>query len=61
MFSHPERDSRYGSEYFGSERGDTDRNESPVVVPEHHPHLRPVFDRPYEHMTPEFRREFLDR
>ncbi|XP_035220990.1 epidermal growth factor receptor kinase substrate 8-like isoform X1 [Stegodyphus dumicola] len=62
VFSHPERDSRYGSEYFGSERGDdNDRNESPGVVPDHHPHLRPGFDRPYEHMPSASRRDFIDR
>ncbi|GFT33418.1 epidermal growth factor receptor kinase substrate 8 [Nephila pilipes] len=61
VFGHSERDSRFGSEYFGSERGDDDRNESPSVVPDHHPHMRPAFDRPYEHMPPEARRDFIDR
>ncbi|XP_055949243.1 epidermal growth factor receptor kinase substrate 8-like isoform X2 [Argiope bruennichi] len=60
VFGHSERDSRFGSEYFGSERGDDDRNESPSV-PDHHPHLRPAFERPYEHMPPEARRDFIDR
>lgn len=54
-----ERDSRYGSEYFGSEREDHDRNDSPSVVPDHS-HLRP-YERPYERMSPEARRELLDR
>lgn len=59
VFNH-ERESRYGSEYFGSEREDHDgRNDSPGVTPEH-PHLR-SYERPYEHMSPEARREFLDR
>ncbi|XP_054715362.1 epidermal growth factor receptor kinase substrate 8-like [Uloborus diversus] len=60
VFSHPERDSRYGSEYFGSERDDHERDESPGVIPEH-PHLRPAYDRQYEHMPPEARRDFIDR
>ncbi|KAG8181094.1 hypothetical protein JTE90_016606 [Oedothorax gibbosus] len=61
VFVHPERDSRFGSEYFGSERGDEDiRNESPGVMADH-PHMRPGYERPYEHMPPEARRDFIDR
>lgn len=54
-----ERDSRFGSEYFGSERGEEDRNESPGVMAD--PHHRPGYERPYEHMPPEARRDFIDR
>nr|XP_021003061.1 epidermal growth factor receptor kinase substrate 8-like protein 2 isoform X2 [Parasteatoda tepidariorum] len=53
---HQERDPQFGSEYFGSERGDD--LETPGVVPDH---MRPPFDRPYEHMPLESRREYIDR
>lgn len=59
VFSHQERESRYGSEYFGSERDDQERNESPGVHADH-PHMR-SYERPYDPMSPEARREFLDR
>lgn len=58
VLNHADRESRYGSEYFESERGDDPEG------PESHAeasHLRPPFDHQFNHRAAAQRRDLLDR